>query len=106
MGTFVVSCVKRDELSGAQACIRSLGGHCAETGRRWHMSAEEAIACILDGIHEFVAIVGGRNAHLIVVDHPAGYASLKTSLDREHENSLLLRPPCPALEMGVDSVRS
>lgn len=96
MGTFVVSCITRDDSSQARSCIRSLGGHCAETGRRWRMSAEEAIACILDGTHEFVAVVGGRNAHVIVVDHPAGYACLRTSLDRDHENSLLLRPQCPA----------
>lgn len=95
MGTFIVSCIDRVDSSDTRSCIRGLGGLSAETGRRWRMTGEEAIAVIEDGIHGFVVVIGGRNAEVIVVDHPAGYSCLKTSLDSDRENSLLLRPQCP-----------
>ena len=98
MGTFIVSCVDRYESPEGYPCIASVGGFSSETGRRWRMTAEQVIAQIHDGIHEFVVVVGGRDARLVVAPHPLGHLCLKTSADIHTENSLLLRPQCPIVQ--------
>ena len=95
MGTLVVSCVNRSDSPGAHIRIEGIGGLCRETGRRWYMPAEEAIACILGKTHEFVVVVGSRHAQVVVERSPGGLLHLKTSADGHRDNNLLLRPQCP-----------
>lgn len=104
LGKLIVSCVDRSASPEGYPCIEGIGGLCSETGRRWYMSAEEAIAHIECKTHEFVVIVGGRDARLVVATHPLGHPCLKTSADGHMENSLLLRPHCPISEMRPDAV--
>ncbi len=104
MGIYIVSCVNRYDSPEGYPCIEGIGGLSSETGRRWYMPAEEAIAHIQARTHEFVVIVGGRDARLVVATHPLGHPCLKTSADGQLENALLLRPHCPVSEMRPDAV--
>ena len=103
LGTFIVSCVTKRDSSDIYPCIQGIGGLRTDTGRRWYLSEEEAIACVEDGIHEFVIVIGGRNAKLVVGSGPGGDLYLKTSADGHGENNLLLRPQCPVLEVRSDA---
>jgi len=95
MGAFVVSCVNRKDSADAHARIQGIGGLCPDTGKRWYMSAEDAIAGILAETHAFQVVIGSRRADLVVERHPEGHLYLKTSADSPLENNLLLRPQCP-----------
>lgn len=95
MGKLMVSCVNRNDSPGAHSRIEGIGGLCCETGRRWYMPAEEAIASILAGTHEFMVVVGSRDAQVTVERSPGGLLYLKTTADGHRENNLLLRPQCP-----------
>lgn len=95
MGKLLVSCVNRNDSPDAHARVEGIGGLCPDTGRRWYMAANEAIACILGESHEFVVVVGSREVPVVVDRRPGGLLSLKTSIDGQRENNLLLRPQCP-----------
>lgn len=95
MGKLVVSCVNRDDSPDAHARIEGIGGLYPDTGRRWYMPANEAIACILSASHEFVVVIGSREVPLVVDRQRGGLLALKTSIDGRLDNNLLLRPQCP-----------
>ena len=103
MGSFVVSCVDRYDSPYTHVCIKGLGGLCTETGRRWHMPAEEVIAAILDETHDFVVIAGGRHVPVVVERRPGGLLCLRTAADGPRDNYLLLRPSCPNLRILPDT---
>ena len=95
MGALVISCVSRNDSPHAHNRIECIGGLCPDTGKRWYLPAEEAIAGILNNTHAFQVIIGSRHADVVVERHPEGQLYLKTSADGPLENNLLLRPQCP-----------
>lgn len=95
MGALVISCVSRKDSPHAHARIEGIGGLCPDTGKRWYLPAEEAIAGILAKTHAFRVIIGSRHADVVVDRDPEGRPYLKTAVDGPLENNLLLRPQCP-----------